>query len=256
MKCYIYSFTNILNNKKYIGSTIKTPKQRYNEHIYNCFHENTHQYNYPLYQAIRKYGLENFIFETLLEKDCDEQEIREIEKNYILKLNTISPNGYNQTDETKHPINTIEAYAKMKNTKREKAKRVALVDNNYKIIQIWRSIVDCAENLHIGERHIAACCRGERHTVDNKIFLWLNNDNELIIPKFIGVQYKGKKGTTQHQITNKRVIKYDIITNEMLQIYDSIALAARENNCDASAIIKVCKGKRKKCGGYGWKYEK
>ncbi len=255
MKCYIYSFTNLINGKKYIGSTIKMPKKRYNEHIYNCFHENAHQYNYPLYQAIRKYGVENFIFEILLEKDCQENEIRNIEKDYILKFNTISPNGYNQTEDTKHPINTQFAYSKMKETKREKAKRVALIDENYKIIKIWRSIVDCAEELHIGEKHIAACCRGERHTVDNKIFLWLNNDGNLIIPQYTGVIYKGKKGTTQKQKTNKTVVKYDLNTKKELQRYESVALAARENNCDSSAIIKVCRGQRHKCGGYGWKYE-
>jgi len=56
----IYCFTNLINNKKYVGSTISKPNVRYNQHIYNAFHKNTHQYNYPLYQAIRKYGIINF----------------------------------------------------------------------------------------------------------------------------------------------------------------------------------------------------
>ena len=31
--------------------------------------------------------------------------------------------------------------------------------------------------------------------------------------------------------------------------------AAADNNCDASAISKVCNGKRNKCGGFKWKYQ-
>ena len=43
-------------------------------------------------------------------------------------------------------------------------------------------------------------------------------------------------------------------THEVLAIYDSIALASRENNCDSSGISKTCKGKRAYCGGFNWEY--
>ena len=43
-------------------------------------------------------------------------------------------------------------------------------------------------------------------------------------------------------------------TNEIIDTYATLALAARENNCDSSAISKVCRGVRKKCGGFKWKY--
>lgn len=203
----IYCFTNLLNNKKYIGSTIQEPNIRYNQHIYNATHENTHQYNYPLYEAIRKYGLENFSFEILFQKECSEEEIRLIEKEYILSYNTVSPNGYNQTDNTEHPINAIESYQKMSETKREKAKRVALIDNNDNIIKIFRSIVDCAEELNENEKKIAACCRGERKTTGGKRFYWLDENNNLIVPEYKRDLYKGEAGTTQIQSTNRKVAK-------------------------------------------------
>lgn len=251
---YIYCFTNTINNKKYIGSTIQEPNIRYNQHIYNAFHENVHQYHYPLYEAIRKYGLEYFRFDILLEKECDEQTIRDIEKDYIIKYNTLSPNGYNQTLDTQHPINAIESYQKMSQTKRNNAKCVAEVDENNNILHIWNSIVDCAEELNIGEKHIASCCRGERHLVNNKKFYWLDENNNLIMPEYTGFQYKGKSGTTQKQITNKKVLKINPLTDQIIDSYDSIALAARENSCDSSGISKVCKGKRNMCGGFKWRY--
>ncbi len=251
---YIYCFTNLINNKKYVGSTIQKPNIRYNQHIYNATHKNSHQYDYPLYQAIRKYGLNNFTFEIIYQKECEEQEIRKIEKDFIIKLNSLTPNGYNQTLNTEHPINDIISYQKTSNTKRAKAKCVAEVDKDNNIIQIWRSIADCSEETKIDEKKIAAVCRGERKTTSNKIFYWLDKNNNPIIPLYSRDIYKGEKGTTQIQSSSKKVKKINKDTKEVIDIYDTIALAARENNCDASAICKVCAGKRKTCGGFIWEY--
>lgn len=250
----IYCFTNLINNKKYIGSTIIAPNKRYNQHIYCAFHENTHQYNYPLYQALRKYGLENFKYEILFQKNCSEEEIRGIEKEYIIQYNSLSPNGYNQTLDTVHPINNPKIQAKVSETKRNKAKEVAEIDENQQILHIWRSIIDCSEETGLGEKHIAGCCRGERHSTDGRYFCWLDENGELLIPEYIGYQYKGEPGTTQKQKTNRKVKKIDMQTHEVLAIYDSIALASRENNCDSSGISKTCKGKRAYCGGFNWEY--
>ena len=60
----IYKITNKLNNKVYIGQSINIPK-RFGEHKRNAFNKNTHTYYYPLYKAIRLYGIDNFTFEVL-----------------------------------------------------------------------------------------------------------------------------------------------------------------------------------------------
>lgn len=252
---YIYCFTNLTNDKKYIGSTISEINIRYNQHMYNAFNKNSNKYNYPLYCAIRKYGINNFKFEILEQKECSEQEIREIEQQYIIKLNTLSPFGYNQTLNTQHPINDITSYKKMSETKREKAKCVAEVDKNNNIIKIYRSIIDCAEQTGCDQRKIGSCCRGERHHTNNRKFYWIDENSKLIIPIYKGDnQFKGEKNKTQIQSTSRRVAKIDLQTNEIIEIYDTIALAARMNNCDSSAISKVCRGLRNKSGNFKWKY--
>lgn len=238
---YIYCFTNLINGKKYIGSTISTPGHRLQQHLYNA-REHNEKSDYPLYQAIRKYGIENFNFEVLESKDCSEEEIREIEHQYILKYDCISPNGYNQTDDTKHPLMTPEIIAKVSNTKRENAKRVGVFKDD-KLIEIYRSATDCAEALNIDAKKISACCRGERAKVDDLCFHWMNDDDTPNIVTYTR-SYKGEAGTTQIQSRSKKVAKIDLQTGEILDIYDTIALAARENNCDSSGISKVCRGLR------------
>jgi hypothetical protein len=223
--------------------------------MYHVKNPNLSKGQYPLYQAIRKYGIENFTFEILLEKECSETEIRKIEHDYIIKFDTVSPNGYNQTSDTEHPLNDPATYQKMKETKRENAKRVIMLNSsNEDVIGIYRSIVDCAEEKGIDEKKIAACCRGERKTTHGYYFYWLDDNDDIIYPEYHRDPYKGEAGTTQVQSSNKKVEKIDLQTGEILKIYDTIALAARENNCDSSAISKVCRGVRNKAGGYRWQY--
>ena len=253
---FIYCFTNLINQKKYIGSSCsENPSRRYNQHMYWVNHPDGEKGQYPLYCAIRKYGIANFKYEILeiLNENISETELHQIEKTYLFKYNTLAPNGYNQTLDTEHPLNDPLTYKKMSETKRELAKQVAEVDKNNNIIQIWRSIADCAEETGCNEKHIASCCRGERKTTSNRYFYWLDDNNKLIIPEYHRDPYKGEKGTTQIQATSKQVAKMDKDGN-ILEIYATIALAARENNCDSSAISKTCRGLRNTCGGFYWKY--
>lgn len=251
--CSIYCFTNLINNKKYIGSTIQDPKERYRKHLYNATHEDSPIYNYPLYNSIRKRGIENYKFEIIFEKDCTEKEIREIEHDYIIKYNTLFPNGYNQTDNTQNSI-TPEITLKVKEALRNRALNVVEIDLNNNILNEWRSIEDCAEQTGLNNKKIAAVCRGERHTTSDRIFRWLDQNNNIIEPEYKGDKYKGAKETTQIQSTSRQVAKIDIETKKIIQIYPTIALAARENNCNASIISQVCRGKRKTHGGFIWEY--
>lgn len=56
----IYSFTNTINNKKYIGQTINSTKERYYNHKSAYKNEKSCDYNSPLHRAFRKYGFDNF----------------------------------------------------------------------------------------------------------------------------------------------------------------------------------------------------
>lgn len=84
----IYKFTNLINNKSYIGQSINV-ERRYKNHIYRM----NGQENSIFHKALKKYGVNNFAFEIIEECSCEE--LNEKECFYIKKYNTLIPNGYN-----------------------------------------------------------------------------------------------------------------------------------------------------------------
>ena len=85
MEKYIYVITNDINNKVYIGQS-NNPKYRFNQH---CRSNND---NSLIDLAIQKYGREHFTM-SILEGPI--RNYNEREKYYILKYNSLRPNGYN-----------------------------------------------------------------------------------------------------------------------------------------------------------------
>ena len=88
----IYLIENKINGKKYIGQSIKIEKRWAKEKF--------GQTNEYLYQAFKKYGIENFSFIILEEIDKNNKELmNEREKFYISKYKTTDRNfGYNLTE--------------------------------------------------------------------------------------------------------------------------------------------------------------
>ena len=89
---YIYKITNNINNKIYIGQTIRSLEKRWKEHIFKS--KSGDHMNLPLARAIRKYGAENFTI-SLIEEVADE-ELNDREKYYINYYDSYHT-GYNAT---------------------------------------------------------------------------------------------------------------------------------------------------------------
>lgn len=89
---HIYVITNQINNKQYVGKTIFSIQKRWNEHKQALFRKRNEKR--PLYEAMSKYGIDNFKIEELEECLPDEANIQE--QYWIKKLNTFH-NGYNVT---------------------------------------------------------------------------------------------------------------------------------------------------------------
>jgi group I intron endonuclease len=106
VKGHIYKITNNINNKVYIGQTYSHIKnhgkyrpagylKRFASHISEAIVNTKKKQCTYLNNAIRKYGKENF--SCILIKECSLSKLDILEQKFIVKYNSLFPNGYNLT---------------------------------------------------------------------------------------------------------------------------------------------------------------
>lgn len=119
----IYKATNKINGKCYIGQTRHSLEHRKTIHLrYAKKGVDTH-----FYQAIRKYGEENFEWEIICSTN-NKKHLNELETFYITKYNSIQ-NGYNMVDGGDNNIMDIESVK----TKHDKVMRSPEVRNKISV---------------------------------------------------------------------------------------------------------------------------
>ena len=203
---YIYLITNQINNKKYVGKTTKSIKERWEEHLKDSKKEKCEIR--PLYRAIRKYGIENFTIEEI--EKCNIISLSEKEQYWIKYYNTYE-DGYNATlggdgsilldyDEiikvylTTHnasevarvlgcckdsvykilKANDIPIYSAGDVTKIKTSKRVAQYDKNGNFIKEYPSYSDAELAMGNTQRHICDVANGKRKSAYGFIWRWID----------------------------------------------------------------------------------
>ena len=168
---WIYKITNIQNNKVYIGQTIRPVKDRFHRHINDALNNilDTH-----FARAIRKYGKDNFIIETI-DEAINQIELNKKEQYWIQYYNSIQ-NGYNETDaigkcggntyqsKTLEEMNIIKE--KIRATKlggkNPNARKIKMIDLVNKTEMIFNSQQECANYLNLSSHMpISRRCRKE-----------------------------------------------------------------------------------------------
>lgn len=232
----------------YIGSSIEV-ERRWRQHKEASINEKDHHYNYPLMIAFREFGIANFTFEVIDTLPTWEAMI-EAEYNWILKENCIIPRGYNQTNRTDSPMFDPIIAKKMSDTKREKyGKRVCEIDSANNILMIWDSLAEASEATGLNRFKISNVCNGTRLTTGNRVFRFLDEENQIIEPE---------KKTNQIQSnriikTSRKVGAFDK-NNNLIKEFDSLQLAAQFCGGNSSTISAVCRGKRNTHKNYIWRY--
>jgi group I intron endonuclease len=89
---FVYKITNRINGMLYIGITTKTIESRWKTHLV----WSNWKKPYSLHYAIQQFGSENFSIEQIDEAKSLE-ELKRLEKKYILQFKCLKPNGYNMT---------------------------------------------------------------------------------------------------------------------------------------------------------------
>ena len=89
----IYIIKNTINDKVYIGQTTMSVHERWKAHLKPSTHKLKGKYK--LYNAMNKYGKENFYYE-ILEENVPIDELNQREIDYIAQYDSYF-NGYNST---------------------------------------------------------------------------------------------------------------------------------------------------------------
>lgn len=92
MNGYIYCISNSINSKLYIGKTLNPIEKRFSEHCRDS--RKTGKEKRPLYDAMRKYGIENFHISLIEEVPLELLSEREY---YWIKTKNSYEEGYNAT---------------------------------------------------------------------------------------------------------------------------------------------------------------
>lgn len=212
---YIYKITNRINNKCYIGKTLKTIDKRWKEHCSD--YKKRKEEKRPLYSAMKKYGIENFIIEQI--EECSENIVDEREKYWIEYYGSFKY-GYNATigGDGKAYINrelAIKTYNEIKN------------------------IARTAKILKIDSGHLSKILK------ENNIKI--PNNQEIAIQQF------GKAIAMLDKKNEKVLQTFQSLTEAARYIKKQTGNQAQERGM-AVHIRQVAQGKRKTAYDYKWKF--
>jgi group I intron endonuclease len=144
----IYKITNKINGKCYIGQSVDIAK-RWREHTGWSFNKKRPEYEYPLYRAIRKYGIESFLFEIIEEvKVSDQLTPRELYWYYLYKPE------YNQTLPAESP------FVKINNKRKKVVQKINRMTN--KVEYEYESVREAARQNGIHHKNILDVCSGKQ----------------------------------------------------------------------------------------------
>ena len=263
---FIYKITNKINNKCYIGKTSGTIEKRFQEHIKAARYDNN---KICLYQAMHKYGIENFIVEEI--EECDNSILSSKEIYYIQYFDSYK-NGYNMTvgGEGRNKYNyreIVEKYLELgseKNTASFFQCSLSVVQKacesyNIKIkkglsAEYWASEEGQKRKEQI--RELGRRSKGRIVSQETRQKL-----SQSLKGKYCGENNPmfGKKFSEEHKqklVENSAMAK-PVRCVETGEVFSSALQASKKVGLKSSAgISKCCSGERKTAGEFHWEFVK
>ena len=222
--CGIYYIENIINKKKYIGQSICV-EDRWCKHK-SALRRGIHD-NVLLQKDWDKYGYD--CFKLVIVEKCDEKQLDEREKYYIKKYNSLDfANGYNMTFGGKNS-------------------GVKFTDLSNHRLSI--SIKAAYDEVLINKKRQAALNQWAKPDVKKKIM----GKNNGMYGKTHTKEAREKISNANKGRISFRRNTTPVLCVELNKVFSCAAEAVKELNIN-SQVLEVCKGNRKTCGGYHWKF--
>lgn len=214
---YIYQITNNINGKIYVGKTVKNNiQERWKEHLKD--YKKPRCEKRPLYDAINKYGSENFSIKEL--EECSLEELNNKEIYWIEKLGSFKY-GYNATIGGD-------------------GKQTADYDLIIKYYNLYHNIAEVHRQLGYDYETIKSA---------------LLNKNITIIPSAeISLITQGKK-IKQYDLNGNYLQSFNSCGQAAKYLIDNHYTTSLKTSLVSGHIGQVCNNKRKTAYGFKWKYE-
>ena len=223
------------SGKRYIGLTRQPVERRWQRGA--GYADNPY-----FYKAIKKYGWDS-IQHNILAENLTAEEAARMEVDVIRQYQSDNREyGYNITEGG----NVIYGASQKIGSANHKSAAILRIDPQTGETVRYESMNLAAKELGISRQGIGKATRGACGSVTYKGFLWQYADKEFAKPKR---QPKGRPPETAF----KPVYLLDE-NQEPVCRYDSLQLAAMENNCSYVGISKCCTGKLKTYHGRRWCY--
>lgn len=118
------------------------------------------------------------------------------------------------------------------------------LDLNGKLISYWRHHKEAGEAIGCSPGNIGSCLIGKRQSAGGFQWCYYKDLDNFLNKKYINLNSKKRQ---------KKVAQYDL-NNNLIKIWESASIAAKETNTNISKISAVCHGKQKTSNGFKWKY--
>lgn len=231
----IYSATNIINNKKYIGQTKQGLEIRKHAHLSSYKKEQKTVFQ----KALKKYGEENFIWE-IIDYAKTPEEIDLKERYWINYYNTFKQGGYNMT-----PGGQLFKFTN------DEWLHISLLHDNRKVMVFNKkgNYIETVESKKIFS--VKYNCRLQ----DTIIVL---NDIKSSVKDYILIyedEYSEELLISKIKRTrNNRDFIVKDLNNNIIGIWNNQTYCANELNIHRGNISKCLSGVLSKCNGYIFEY--
>ena len=244
----IYIHINKINGKVYIGQTKQSLTDRWGS-------DGRRYKGQPFYNAIQKYGWDNFEHKILLEQ-LNKEQANYYEKIFIKKYKATDKNfGYNITEGGQS--NTL---TELQKENRRQLNYKMWDNGTFKEIintpvycielkQSFESALEAERQLKIDNSSIQKACKKQLKYSGIKAgqplhWIYLKDYNEDLIQEL----YNKKE--------NLKGVSIPVYCLELNKIFQSATEAGKELKIDPSSIRKTVRGKQKTAGGYHWEERK